>query len=426
MTQGVRGTLARGLLVRSVVCSNDPVSTPPPPLAGVKVIDLTIWVQGPLAGQVLADLGADVVKIEKPGQGDFSRGLATLYGASMRTPQGKALMWEMVNRNKRSLAIDLRREEGRAILHRLIAEADVFVTNLLPRTLREFGASPEEITAINPRLVYALGGGLGTRGELADVAAQDTTGTAYSGFMYTLSKDGDPYYAPGALADLLSGTNLAFAVVAALLRREKTGRGEVVSTTLLQAMLWLQQLHVGAIANTGESLRPFDPANAANAFLNLYRCGDGEWLALGMTAMTRDDWYTFCDIIERADLKHDERFERNRGRIDHARELIAIMSAAMASRPRDEWLNRISASGLPCAPVRHLEEVIADPAVLSEELLTRTPSGMTFVRAPFNLDGVPAASDDAPEFAADTFGVLSEAGLTPEEIARLEENGVVW
>lgn len=397
----------------------------PPPLDGVKVIDLTIWVQGPLAGQILGGLGADVVKIEKPGQGDFSRGLQTLYGASMRTRDGKALMWELVNRNKRSVSIDLRREEGRAILHRLVAEADVFVTNLLPRSLRRFGAMPEDLMSVNPRLVYALGGGLGVAGELAEVAAQDTTGTAYSGLMYTLSQHGEPVYPPGAFADLLSGTNLAFAAVAALLRREKTGRGELVSTTLLQGMMWLQQFHVGAIANTGEHLRPFDPANAANAFLNLYKCADGEWLALGMTAMTTDDWHAFCGIIERDDLKEDPRFKRNRGRIDHARELVGIMTEAMATRPRDEWLARIGASGLPCAPVRRLAEVIADPAVQSEDLLTRTPSGMTFVRAPFNIAGAHPEAD-APEFAANTFEVLTGTGLTPEQIAELEKNGVIW
>lgn len=397
-----------------------------PPLAGVRVIDLTIWVQGPLAGQVLADLGADVIKIEKPGQGDFSRGLATLFGAPMRTPDGKALMWELVNRNKRAIAIDLRQPEGQAILHRLVAEADVFVTNLLPRTLERFGAAPEQLMSLNPRLVYAKGGGLGTSGELANIAAQDTTGTAASGFMFTASRDDEPVYPPGGLADVLSGTNLAFAAVAALLRREKTGRGEMVSTSLLQGMLWFQQLNVGAITNVSQSLRPFDPRNAANAFLNLYRCADGEWLALGMTAMTRDDWFAFCDIIGRADLKTDARFERNRGRIEHAHELIAIISEAMAQRPRAEWIAAITHSGLPVAPVRRLEEVLADPAVQAEGMLTETPSGMRFVRAPFNIAGVPAATSDAPEFAQDTFAVLSEAGLTPEQIAELERDGVIW
>ncbi|HUF54706.1 MAG TPA: CaiB/BaiF CoA-transferase family protein [Dehalococcoidia bacterium] len=396
------------------------------PLSGMKVLDLTIWVQGPLAAQLLGDLGADVVKIEKPGQGDFSRGLQTLYGASMRTSDGKALLWELANRNKKSIAIDLRREEGQRLLHQLVGEADVFVTNILPRTLAQFGATPEQLMAVNPRLVYALGGGLGVQGDLAGIAAQDTTGTAYSGLMYTLSRDGTPYYAPGALADLLSGTNLAFAAVAALLRREKNGRGELVSTSLLQGMLWLQQLHVGAITNVGEHLRPFDPKNAANAFLNLYQCADGEWLALGMTAMTRDDWFDFCDVIDRADLKEDERFVRNRGRIDHAHDLVDIISQAMATRPRDEWVARIVASGLPCAPVRHLEELLADPKVLSEDVLTTTPSGMTYVRAPFNLEGVPARSDDAPTFAGDTFEVLTGLGLTPEQIAGLQEGHVVW
>lgn len=402
-------------------------TTPPtPPLAGVRVIDLTIWVQGPLAGQVLADLGADVIKIEKPGQGDFSRGLATLFGASMRTSDGKALMWELVNRNKRAVAIDLRQEEGQTLLHKLVAEADVFLTNLLPRTLEQFGASPERLMELNPRLVYAKGGGLGTVGELANVAAQDTTGTAASGFMFTASSHNEPVYPPGGLADVLSGTNLAFAAVTALLRREKTGRGEYVSTSLLQGMLWFQQLNVGTITNIGETLRPFDPRNAANAFLNLYQCADGEWLALGMTAMTKDDWFTFCDIIGREDLKNDSRFERNRGRIDHAQELIAIITEAMAERPREAWIASITHSGLPVAPVRHLEEVLADPAVQAEGMLTETPSGKRFVKAPFNVAGVPAANDDAAEYARDTFSVLTEVGLTPEEIAALQERGVVW
>jgi crotonobetainyl-CoA:carnitine CoA-transferase CaiB-like acyl-CoA transferase len=398
----------------------------PAPLSGVRVIDLTIWIQGPLAGQVLADLGADVIKIEKPGEGDFTRGLQTLFGASMVTADGRALMWELVNRGKRSLAIDLRREEGRAILHRLVAGADVFLTNLLPRTLKQFGATAEELTAINPRLVYAQGGGLGTKSALADIPSQDTTGTAFSGFMYTASRDEDPYYPPGGLADVLSGTNLAFAITAALLRRERTGVGEVVSTSLLQGMLWFQQLHVGAIKNIGEPLRPFDPANAANAFLNLYKCGDGEWIALGMTAMSKDNWFAFCDVIERADLKHDERFERGRGRIEHAKELIAIVAEAMAKRPSPEWLGRIVGMGVPCAPVRHLAELLEDPDVQAEGFLTETMSGMQFVRASFNVAGVPAGTEDAPDFARDTFAVLTEAGLTAEEITALQEQGIVW
>jgi crotonobetainyl-CoA:carnitine CoA-transferase CaiB-like acyl-CoA transferase len=396
------------------------------PLSGVRVIDLTIWIQGPLAGQVLADLGADVIKIEKPGEGDFTRGLQTLFGASMVTRDGRALMWELVNRGKRSVAIDLRKDEGRAILHRLIAEVDVFLTNLLPRALEQFGATAEQLMAINPRLVYAAGGGLGTKGALANVPSQDTTGTAFSGFMYTASRDDDPYYPPGGLADVLSGTNLAFAITAALLRREKTGAGEVVSTSLLQGMLWFQQLHVGALKNIGEPLRPFSQANAANAFLNLYKCGDGEWIALGMTAMSRDNWYAFCDVIERPDLKHDSRFERGRGRIEHAKELIALVAEALAQHPREIWMQRIVGMGIPVAPVNRLAEVLDDPDVQAEGYVTETPSGMRFVRSPFNAAGVPAQADDAPEYGRDTFAVLSEAGYTPEEIARLEANGVIW
>jgi crotonobetainyl-CoA:carnitine CoA-transferase CaiB-like acyl-CoA transferase len=402
------------------------MGTPVAPLSGVRVIDLTIWVQGPLAGQLLADLGADVVKVEKPGQGDYTRGLQTLYGASMKTAKGTGLLWELVNRNKRALAIDLGKAKGRELLLALVREADVFLTNLRPTTLASFGASPEELMAANPRLIYALGTGLGVRGELADIPAQDTTATAYSGFMHTVAAGDEPYYIPGALADILSGTNLAFAVLAALMRREKTGKGEVVSTSLLQAMLWLQMLHAGAIANTGEHLQKFDAANAANAFINVYRCADGEWLALGMTAMGTGDWHAFCDVAGKPELKDDARFARNRGRIDHARDLIKIVQEVMAGRPRDEWLESIRAIGLPCAPVEHLEEVLRDSKVVSEGLLTQTASGMRFVRAPFDMEGVPVRAEDAPGFAADTYAVLSEAGLTAEEIAALEGEEVVW
>jgi crotonobetainyl-CoA:carnitine CoA-transferase CaiB-like acyl-CoA transferase len=401
-------------------------TAPRPPLDGIKVIDLTIWVQGPLAGQLLADLGADVIKIEKPGQGDLARGLQTLFGASMSTPTGRGLLFELVNRGKKSIAIDLRKEEGQKLLHALVKDADVFLSNLLPGTLAHFRASAAELTSINPRLVYAQGGGLGSIGDLANVPAQDTTGTAYSGFMYSVSTDADPHYPPGAIADLVSGTNLAFAIVAALLRRERTGHGEVVSTSLLQGMLWLQQLHVGAVTNSGEPLRPFDPENAANPFLNIYKCADDEWLALGMTAMTRDDWFAFCDLVHRPDLKADERFVRNRGRIEHAKELVGIVAAELAKRSRDEWLELISASGLPCAPVRRIEDLVRDPKVLSEGILTNAPSGMTFVGPPFNLDGVPQASADAPDFAADTFEVLTGLGLTPEQVADLERNEIAW
>jgi crotonobetainyl-CoA:carnitine CoA-transferase CaiB-like acyl-CoA transferase len=279
---------------------------------------------------------------------------------------------------------------------------------------------------VNPRLVYAKGGGLGAKGELAEIAAQDTTGAAFSGLMYTLSKDGTPFYPAGAFADVIAGTNLAFAIVTALLRREATGKGEVVSTSLLQGMMWLQQLHVGAMTNNNEVLRSFEPADATNAFLNLYRCGDDEWIALGMTAMNTEDWYAACEAIGRPDLKDDDRFERNRGRIEHARELVAVLTEALARQPRAHWLERFTAINLPCAPVQRLNEVLADPRVEAEEMLTRTTSGMTYVGVPFNLEGVPAAANDAPDYAADTLGVLTDRGLTPEEIAELQRDGTVW
>ncbi|MPZ23517.1 MAG: hypothetical protein GEU28_08220 [Dehalococcoidia bacterium] len=396
------------------------------PLAGLKVVDLTIWVQGPLAGQLLADLGADVIKVEKPGQGDFARGLMSLYGASLKSERGDGFLFDMVNRNKRSIAVDLNRAEGQDLVHRLVKDADVFVTNLQPETLKQFRMTPEDLSAANPRLIYALGAGLGRHGDLVHLPAQDTTATAFSGFMYTASAGEEPSYLPGALADVMAGTNLAFGVLAALRQRDATGEGQVVATSLLQGLIWLQQLALGTMANIGSGFRTFDSASATNPFMNIYRCADGEWIALGFANMSRESWLDLCAAIERPDLQDDERYARNSDRLGRAPELVQLMTRIFIEKPREEWIAIFREASLPFAPVRRLADVLADRAIREEGLLGSTDSGVVFAPPPFMLEGVTNPGADAPEFASDTFSVLTDLGMDAGEIARLQSDQVVW
>jgi crotonobetainyl-CoA:carnitine CoA-transferase CaiB-like acyl-CoA transferase len=400
-------------------------SAPTRPLDGRKVVDLTIWVQGGVAAELLADLGASVLKIERPEHGDFSRGLTSFYGAAMRTDDGRNLLWELCNRNKRSLALDLRADEGQAILRRLVAEADVFVTNFQPSTLERLGALPSQLLEANPALVYALGSGLGRRGAFADAPGQDTVGMAYSGFMDTASPNDEPVYAPGAIADVLAGTNLAFGVLAALLARERDGRGRLVTTSLLQSMMWAQSLNVGVPANGSSRLDRFDRTRVANPLVNLYRCGDGRWIALGMVTIRADTWRLLCEALGRPEWQDDERFATRRSLGRNAREAIRVLDRAFAERPAAEWLARLRAAGLSSAPVNRAEELAEDPAVVEEGLLARTARGLRFVRSPFTIEGTEIADGDAPALGADGFAALRELGLPDEEIADLARRGVL-
>ncbi|MDG2112847.1 MAG: CoA transferase, partial [Actinomycetota bacterium] len=217
------------------------------PLEGVKVVELSMYVQGPVAGLTLAALGADVVKIEQVGKADFIRSFGGVFGVTF-DDRGRKWMYSSVNRNKRSIALDIASEAGRPVFERMIEGADVFVTNLRESGLARFGADADTLLEINPRLVYGRGGGFGLDGPLAEELCQDTVGMAYAGFMDAISPSEVPNYPPGSLSDVLTGTNIASGVMAGLVKRATTGKGCVVGTSQTQALLWLQLQSVGVVA----------------------------------------------------------------------------------------------------------------------------------------------------------------------------------
>ena len=397
------------------------------PLAGVRVLELSIWVQGPLAGTLLAALGAEVIKLEKPGQGDFSRGAQTLWGARLLREDGRAIMWEYANRQKKSVALDLGAPAGQDLFGRLIDQADVFLTNLHPSALREFQADRTSVLKRNPKIIYSQATVAGRLGPEAEVPGQDTTGMARSGFMYNLpGPNGEPVYQVGGLSDVLSGTMLAFGVVTALLGRERQGTTPTVDASQLSAMLWLQSLSLASLANTGQAFEPVDRRAVGNPLMNLYRCADDRWIALGLYLSDRF-WSSFCESIERPDLAADPRYGSEVQRAEHCRTLITSLDEVLATRPREEWERRFKQRDFWFAPVNRLADVLTDPQVIANGYLTQVDNGLTMAGLPFQFeDGGQDPQPGAPELGQHTEQALLDlAGCSWDELASLRQRGVI-
>ena len=398
------------------------------PLDGIRVLDLTIWVQGPLTSMMLADLGAEVIKIEKPGQGDFARGVRSMFGQPQTLASGQSLMFEIVNRNKKAIAIDLRQPEGQQVFYRLVEHADVVVTNLHPATLREFRVDRETLLALKPDLIYAHATGFGPQGPHAEDPCQDTVGMARSGFMFSSpTADGAPTYPPGGLTDILSGTMLGFGVLAALLARERTGISQTVWASQVSAMMWLQYYNIAQVTNMGADFAPFERTTVANPLMNLYRCADGQWIACGM-AVAQRFWPDFCAVMGVPELEHDPRFVTDKQRTVNRTALIAMLDQAFATQPRAYWEQLFREKEFWFSVVHKTSDLAADPQVRANHYLVELDSGLKTVAFPFALEKTPVPpTQGAPTFGAHTDEILQHlCGYTIEEILALKEKNVAW
>lgn len=398
------------------------------PLEGIRVADLTIWAQGPVVTQILGDLGAEVIKVEKPGVGDFARGAQGMFDRPCPLPGGYNLMWDMVNRNKKSIAVDLYHRKGREAFYRLLQKCQVMVTNLNPQGLREMGADEETVLRHNPNLIYARASGFGPRGPHGEDPCQDTTGMARSGFMFsnpTLA--GDPTYPAGAMSDILSGTMLAFGIVTALLAKERTGKvPQTVYASQVSTMMWMALYHVTLYANAGLEYPPFDRTNVGNPLMNIYKCGDGKWFASGLFVSQRF-WPDFCQVMGIQHLADDPRFATDAQRAEHRKELIAVLDQAFASQPREEWERRFREKGFWCSVVNRYSDLPSDPQVEANGYIITLDNGLKSVALPFELEGVTPPRRGAPDFSQHTEEVLQEVcGYSWEEIIALKAERAVW
>lgn len=400
------------------------------PLEGIRVLDWTIWQQGPVASMMLADLGADVIKIEERTGGDPGRGVLRASGIDLSALPN--FYFEAHNRGKRSLTLDLKRPEAREIVHRLAEKADVFVQNFRPGAAERAGLDYASLRARNPRLIYASGSGFGRRGPDAGRPCMDYLGLARSGIMNAVGEPTDPPQAvQGAIADQIAGTMLAFGVMTALLARERFGVGQEVDVSLLGAMSWLQGLSVASRLMLGGEMPRFSRRATFNPLWNHYRCQDDRWIAFAMAQADRW-WANFCKVLGREDLATDERFATMGARGGNAAECIATLDAIFATRPSQEWVRRLDEGGdFIFTLVNRVSDLPDDPQMRANGLIASVEhpnlGKLEMLNLPIGLSETPSRiRGTAPEFGQHTEQVLvDELGMSWEEVGALREKGVL-
>ncbi|MBX7430803.1 CoA transferase [Mycobacterium sp. Y57] len=384
------------------------------PLRGIRVVELGVWVAGPAAGGILADWGADVVKIEPPG-GDPARGFGRMLGIAPLDRHHVSPPFEMDNRGKRSVVLDLTTGEGRSRALDLLADADVFLTNIRTGALRRLGLEFEAVAAANPRLVYGLITGYGEAGPDADRPAYDVAAFwARAGLAHLLTRPGDtPPFQRGGMGDHSAGMTLAAAVCAALVARARTGVGQLVSTSLYRQGAYTVSFDLNTFLLTGHSIAIGRRESMANPCMNNYTAADGRrfWL-VGLQGDRH--WPALCAAVERPEWLVDDRFATGAARAGNAVGLIAELDAIFAGKTLDEWSEVFAAHpDLFWSPINSIEDVVADEQFHAAGGIVYVPdaagSGVPMVASPADFHGTPAQPTGcAPGLGEHTAEVLAE------------------
>ncbi|HYI68841.1 MAG TPA: CoA transferase [Skermanella sp.] len=393
------------------------------PLAGIKVIELAHIMAGPVCGLMLADMGADVVKVEKVPGGDDSR--------RMLPPaiEGESAAFMMMNRNKRGIALDLKKEEGKAVLHRLLRDADVVIENYRRGTMEKLGFGYEAMREINPGIIYCEISGFGRTGPLADAAGFDLIAQGMSGLMsITGEGHGRPPVKVGApVTDISAGLLACMGVMAALVERGKTGQGQKVDTSLFEAGI-IQTYWQSAIRlATGVSPGPMGSAHPLNAPYQAYPTADG-WINVG--AANQSNWLRLLDAIEAPELAEEPRFADNPGRMGNLDELTAVLNAIFRRRSTADWLAVLERAGVPAGPVLTIAEMHDHPQTRARDMVVKVEhekaGPVETLGLPIKFSRTPGSvRRGAPTFGQDSRAILAELGYDEEAVERLTTIGAV-
>jgi crotonobetainyl-CoA:carnitine CoA-transferase CaiB-like acyl-CoA transferase len=399
------------------------------PLAGIKVVEVAMWAFVPAAGGILADLGADVIKVEPP-TGDPIRGLQTGLGAASTVDYS----FESYNRGKRSITLDLKQEAGRAVLHRLLEHADVFLTSLLPPARAAMGIDAETLRARFPTLIYASGSALGPSGPEADKGGYDAvTFWGRGGIASSLTDPSAerPIGPPGpAFGDTLSGSMLAGGVCAAIAKRALTGEASAVDVSLLGAAMWSMQRMIAQAADQGVDHFPRgDEGRPNNVLSNTYRTKDGRHIALCMLQSDKY-WSRLCEVAGRPELASDPRFSDAVARKANVGVCLAELEALFASRTLAEWREILSQQRGQWEVVQYVGELSRDVQAEAngyvQAVETRSGRTLQLVSVPMLFDSEALPSSAAPEVGADSDDILADLGYDEEAVIDLKVSGVVF
>lgn len=395
-------------------------------LEGIKVVELAQLAAVPMAGRLLGDFGAEVIHLEHPVRGDVLR--VILAGAEA-APNAPNYVWENYNRNKKGITLDISSEQGQKVLCDLIKDADVFLTNMRPFEREKFNIDYNDLSAVNPRLVYGSITGTGKGGDERDEPGYDQTGYwAKSGLAHSIMpNESAPDCRVGAFGDNITGLSLAFGITSALLAREKTGRGQEVDLSLLQAGIFQISWSVAETLATGVDREQVGRRDKPNVLMSTYLTKDKRWFMLTLLQPDRY-WSALCKAIERPDIEVDPRFADFKSRIANSGELIDILDQVFASATLDEWQQRMS--GIPTAPIQSLNEVCADQQVRADNMISSLDmpnhGQMDIVGPLVHLRDTPGLVHSAgPEFGQHTEEILLDMGYSWDEVSALKENKVI-
>lgn len=392
-----------------------------PPLTGVRVIEVGNYMAAPFCGMQLADLGADVIKVENPEGGDNVRHVAPLVGG-----EGSAFL--RLNRNKRSVAVDLKSEEGRDVFRRLAATADIVVENLRPGTMRDLGLDYGSLSKVNPRLIYVAASGWGQDGPLRNLPGLDIMAQARSGLMSITGRPGDDPVKIGVpVCDLVCGLYGALAATAALKARGEDGPGQYIDVSLFESGVSLEVWEAGGYFATGHVPEPQGSAHQASAPYQAFKAADG-WLTIGAT--TPPNWKAMCHALGLDRLLEDPRYKDANLRQVNRPTLIPEIQSVTATAPVAHWISLLDEAGVPCAPIQDLGQVFNDAALASRGFFWDAPhptagavrqlgSPMRFSRSQVRREWA------APRLGEDTRTVLAELGYSPAQTEALRSRAVV-
>ena len=392
------------------------------PLAGFKVLEMAQIMAGPVAGQMLADLGAEVIKVEKMPGGDDTRSYAEPRINGVSAP------FLMLNRGKRGLALNLKHPRGREVLFELVRQSDALIENFRKGTLEKFNAGYEDLRKINPRLIYCAISGYGRTGPYADKGGFDLIAQGFSGLMSVTGEPGRPPVKPGTpVADINAGILAVNGIMAAHIHCLKTGEGQLVETSLMEAAMHQTHWHAGIFFATGQSPEPTGSAHVLTAPYQAFRTADGH---INIGGANATNWQRVCTELGHPEWATDQRFKDNADRMANREALVQAMESVLETDSTEHWVARFDAAGVPAGPVHKIGQAVQHPQALAREMVVQTKhpdaGEVRSIGNPVKLSASPGSSDrPAPRFGEHTREVLEEFGFAAADIDGLISEGVV-